>query len=184
MHVIEMILSDFDLKNMIKEKRLVVKPFNSEIIRENGVDLRLADEIAYHNPMLGEDFIVDPSSRKDIEKEYIIEKGKKEFIVEPKQQVLLSTVEYLEMPDNLIGFVELRSTWARHGLLMPPTIIDAGFKGTITLEVFNGSSSKLKLKPKVRFAHIIFAVTMNKVKNTYRGSYSGQKGIFKPKVIS
>ncbi|MGC8710554.1 MAG: dCTP deaminase [Candidatus Micrarchaeia archaeon] len=179
-----MILSDFDLKNLIKDKRLIVKPFNSEIIRENGIDLRLANEIAYHNPMLGDDFIIDPSNAKHIEKEYVIEKRKKYFIVEPKQQILLSTIEYLKMPDNVIGFVELRSTWARHGLLMPPTIIDAGFEGTITLEVFNGSPSRIKLVPKVRFAHIIFAVTMNKVKNTYKGSYSGQKGIFRPKVVS
>ena len=178
-----MILSDFDLGSMLKEKRLIIKPFNKEIIRENGVDLRLADEVGYHNPMLGEDFVVDPSKKEDIENEYIVEKNKKEIILQPKQQVLLSTIEYLKMPDNLIGFVELRSTWARHGLIMPPTIIDAGFEGTITLEVYNASIYKIKLKPKLRFAHIIFAVTMNRVKNTYKGSYSGQKGVFKPKVI-
>jgi len=45
-----MILSDFDLENVIKAKRLIVKPFIKEIIRENGLDLRLANEIAYHNP--------------------------------------------------------------------------------------------------------------------------------------
>lgn len=178
-----MILSDFDLENMIKDKRLVIKPFNREIIRENGIDLRLADEIAFHNPMLGEDFVIDPSKEEDIQKEYIIEKEKKEFILPPRQQVLLSTKEYIKMPDNLIGFVELRSTWARHGLMMPPTIIDAGFEGTITLEVLNASQYKLKLKPGVRFAHIIFAVTMNRVRNTYKGAYSGQRGIFRPKVI-
>jgi len=178
-----MILSDFDLWNMLKEKRLIIKPFNKEIIRENGIDLRLADEIGYHNPMLSEDFVVNPSKKEDIENEYIVEKNKKEIILQPKQQVLLSTIEYLKMPDNLIGFVELRSTWARHGLIMPPTIIDAGFEGTITLEVYNASIYKIKLKPKLRFAHIIFAVTMNRVKNTYKGSYSGQKGVFRPKVI-
>jgi len=178
-----MILSDFDLVNMLKEKRLIIKPFNKEIIRENGVDLRLAGEVGYHNPMLSEDFVVDPSKKEDIENEYIVEKNKKEIILQPKQQVLLSTIEYLKMPDNLIGFVELRSTWARHGLIMPPTIIDAGFEGTITLEVYNASIYKIKLKPKLRFAHIIFAVTMNRVKNTYKGSYSGQKGVFRPKVI-
>jgi len=178
-----MILSDFDLVNMLKEKRLIIKPFNKEIIRENGVDFRLAGEVGYHNPMLSEDFVVDPSKKEDIENEYIVEKNKKEIILQPKQQVLLSTIEYLKMPDNLIGFVELRSTWARHGLIMPPTIIDAGFEGTITLEVYNASIYKIKLKPKLRFAHIIFAVTMNRVKNTYKGSYSGQKGVFRPKVI-
>jgi len=59
-----MILSDFDLGSMLKEKRLIIKPFDKEIIRENGVDLRLADEVGYHNPMLGEDFVVDPSKKE------------------------------------------------------------------------------------------------------------------------
>ncbi|MGC9099530.1 MAG: dCTP deaminase [Candidatus Micrarchaeia archaeon] len=178
-----MILSDFDLENMLKEKRLVIKPFNKEIIRENGVDLRLAGEIAFHNPDLGENFIIDPSNEEHIEKEYKIEKSKKELILPPRKQVLLSTVEYVKMPDNLIGFVELRSTWARHGLLMPPTIIDAGFEGTITLEVFNASPYRIRIKQGTRFAHIIFAVTMNRVRNTYKGSYKGQRGVFRPKVI-
>ncbi|MGB9732892.1 MAG: dCTP deaminase [Candidatus Micrarchaeia archaeon] len=178
-----MILSDFDLENMIKDKRLVIKPFDREIIRENGIDLRLADEVAFHNPIMGEDFVIDPSNEEHVQKEYIIEKNKKAIILPPRQQVLLSTLEYIKMPDNLIGFVELRSTWARHGLIMPPTIIDAGFEGTITLEVFNASLYKIKLRPKLRFAHIIFAVTMNRVKNTYKGSYNKQKGIFKPKII-
>ena len=41
-----MILSDFDLESLIKEKRLVIKPFKKDIIRENGLDLRLSNEIA------------------------------------------------------------------------------------------------------------------------------------------
>ena len=36
-----MILSDFDLKSYISSGRLIVKPFSEEIIRENGLDLRL-----------------------------------------------------------------------------------------------------------------------------------------------
>ncbi|MEM3296699.1 MAG: hypothetical protein QXG73_01335, partial [Candidatus Micrarchaeaceae archaeon] len=82
-----------------------------------------------------------------------------------------------------VGFVELRSTWARHGLSMPPTIIDAGFSGNVTLEVFNNAPYGILLKPKTRFAHIIFAATMNKVKNTYKGKYLGQRGIRLPKTI-
>jgi dCTP deaminase len=178
-----MILSDFDLKNMIKEKRIVVKPFVKEIIRENGIDLRLADEIAYHRTELGEDFVLDPSNAEQVKNLYTIEKGKKVLILKPRTQVLLSTVEHIELPDHVVGFVELRSTWARHGLLMPPTIIDAGFKGTVTLEVYNTAPFSIAIKPKMRFAHIIFAATMNRVKNAYSGSYTNQRGIFIPKVL-
>lgn len=178
-----MILSDYDLENLINGNRLVVRPYDKEILRENGLDLRLADEIGYHNTKLGKDFILDPTNPKHIKDVYIVEKGKKELIIRPQTRVLLSTMEYVEMPDNLVGFVELRSTWARHGLFMPPTIIDAGFAGTITLEVFNSNSFGIKLVPSVRFAHVIFATTLNRVKNTYAGEYHGQRGVRLPKII-
>lgn len=177
-----MILSDFDLNNVIKTKRLVVKPFLKEIIRENGLDLRLSNEIAYHND-LDNSFILDPEKKEDIEKSYKIEKNKKFFVINPNQQVLLSTLEYLELPEDLVGIVELRSTWARHGFSLPPTIIDAGFKGTITLEVINNAPFKILLRPKYRFAHVIFIKTDNKVVNIYKGKYLNQMGIKIPKQI-
>ncbi|MEM0200780.1 MAG: dCTP deaminase [Candidatus Micrarchaeaceae archaeon] len=178
-----MILSDYDLENMIRTSRLSIKPFKKDVIRENGIDFRLADEVARHNTKLGVDFVLDPSKEEDVKKEYILEKNKKEIIINSHEQVLMSTIEYLKMPDNVMGFVELRSTWARHGLIMPPTIIDAGFSGNITLEVFNASSNAILLKPGLRFAHIIFATTLNRVSNAYSGSYFGQMGVKLPKVI-
>lgn len=178
-----MILSDFDLNNFIKDKRLIVKPFEQEIVRENGLDLRLSTEVARHNPKRDRSFVIDPSDPKTLKDEYVLEKKPNGIIIEPGTQVLLSTMEFLGLPDNLVGFVELRSTWARHGLFMPPTIIDAGFAGTITLEVFNSSRFPILLRPKVRFAHVIFATTLNRVKNAYKGKYFNQRGVKLPKKL-
>ena len=66
---------------------------------------------------------------------------------------------------------------------MPPTIIDAGFKGTITLEVINNAPYAIKLRPKQRFAHVIFVKLQNRTGNTYSGFYKGQRGIKLPQVI-
>ncbi len=178
-----MILSDFDLENYIREGRLSIRPFDKEIIRENGVDLRLSDEVARHNSGKPAGMIVDPSDSKSLKDEYVLRKKQKEIIIGPQEQMLLSTYEFVEFPDNLMGFVELRSTWARHGLFMPPTIIDAGFAGNVTLEVFNSSRFSILLRPKVRFAHIIFATTLNRVRNAYKGKYLNQKGIHLPKLL-
>lgn len=178
-----MILSDFDLESLIKEKRLVVKPFDKEIIRENGLDLRLSSQVARHNPKRDSKFLIDPSDPETLKDEYIMENRPKGIIIQPGTQVLLSTLEFVGLPDNLVGFVELRSTWARHGLFVPPTIIDAGFAGTVTLEVFNSSRFPILLRPKVRFAHVIFATTLNRVRNAYKGTYLNQRGIKLPKKL-
>lgn len=178
-----MILSDFDLLNFINSKRLKIEPFHPDIVRENGIDFRLADEIAHHKN-LGEGFVMDPSDEEMIARSYDVQKGLDKLIIRPHEQVLLSTVEYVEIPDDIVGVVELRSTWARHGLSMPPTIIDAGFKGTVTLEVINNAPNGICLKPNTRFAHIIFIKATSRVEKSYAtGSYSGQRGIKLPKVI-
>jgi dCTP deaminase len=177
-----MVLSDFDLMNMIKSNRIKIEPFIDEIVRENGVDFRLDNEMARHKN-LGPEFVMDPSDSGAIEKAYDVQKNLEKIIIGPHEQVLLSTMEHLELPDDVMSMVELRSTWARHGLCMPPTIIDAGFKGTITLEVFNNAPYSIALKPGTRFAHMIFIKTSSHVTNVYSGLYSGQRGVRLPKVI-
>ena len=177
-----MILSDVDILNMVRTKRLVIKPFLREIVRENGIDCRLTDEIAHHRN-LGDDFVLDPMKKEHVGITYTITKGRKGMIIEPHEQVLLSTHEYIEMPDDVAGFVELRSTWARHGLSMPPTIIDAGFRGTITLEVVNNAPYSIMLRARQRFAHIIFEKLDSKTGSAYSGFYSGQRGIKLPQLL-
>ncbi|MDE1870039.1 MAG: dCTP deaminase [Candidatus Micrarchaeota archaeon] len=178
-----MILSDFDLMNMINSKRLIIDPFSETIVRENGVDFRLADEIGRHKQM-GDVFVMEPEDKDTIESAFNIEKGVKEIVIGGKEQVLLSTNEFISMPDDVVGFVELRSTWARHGLSMPPTIIDAGFKGTITLEVINNAPYKIKIKPMARFAHIVFIKATSRVEKAYQGGYNSQRGVRLPKPIT
>ena len=177
-----MILSDFDLMNLIRSKRLSIEPFSPDIVRENGIDFRLDSEIGRHKDM-DDRFVMDPHNEESIHSAYEITKGLDTILIGGKEQVLLTTIEEIAVPDDLVGMVELRSTWARHGLSMPPTIIDAGFKGTVTLEVINNAPYKIALKPHVRFAHIIFVKTSSRVEKSYSGKYLGQKGVKLPKVV-
>ena len=177
-----MILSDFDLKNVIMSKRLVIEPFSEDIVRENGIDFRLDNEVGRHKDM-GPDFVMDPYDEATIRSGYELEKDVDKIVIGAKEQVLLTTKEQISVPDDLVGFVELRSTWARHGLSMPPTIIDAGFSGTITLEVVNNAPYRIAIKPMQRFAHIVFIKASSRVSNVYSGMYTGQRGVKLPKVI-
>ncbi len=175
-------LSGFDINNLVKSGRLIITPFDEEAVRENGIDLKLADEIAHHK-IFSDVFILDPSNDSHIKNSYVISKGEKILIITAHEQILLSTLEYIKIPDDIAGFVELRSTWARHGLSIPPTIIDAGFEGNITLEVVNNAPYNIMLKSGTPFAHVVFNKLNNKVSTPYNGTYSGQRGIRLPKPI-
>jgi len=173
-----MILGDRDLKYYIEKGLIVIEPFSPEIIRENGVDLRLGRQMAR---LKRTDKVLDITENFNVEDFYEIVEGDY-FIIQPNERVLLATLEYIKLPHDVMAFVELRSTYARLGLSLPPTIVDSGFEGNITLEVI-GSSFPVKLYAGERFAHIIFAKTVSPVENPYKGRYQGQRGVTLPKPL-
>ena len=85
------------------------------------------------------------------------------------------TREFITMPNDLMAFVQLRSTWARRGFMLPGTVIDAGFSGTITLEIVSFCEDH-RVPVGERFAHLIFA-KLTSPSEPYRGKYQGQVGI-------
>lgn len=172
-----MILSDFDLKNYIKSGRLVIEPFEEIIIRENGLDLRLGNEIC---ELLVLDQVLNPFEEVDLSKYYRCWEYD-EVVIKPFAVYLLVTAEYIKVPPELMAFVELRSTFARLGLSIPPTIIDGGFEGQITIEL-HGSTFPIKLKSKVRFLHVVFSKVASPIEKPYSGKYQGQRGVRLPKL--
>ena len=84
------------------------------------------------------------------------------------------TKEHIWMPNDLMAFVQLRSTWARKGFMIPPTVIDAGFSGMITLEIASFAAQPLPIGE--RFAHVIFAKLCSP-SAPYDGKYQHQTGI-------
>jgi len=172
------ILSDFDLTWYLKSGRLVIVPYDEEIVRENGIDLRIGGEIAKLKP-LNRVFDTRNVAEEQVSEFYEVLRSD-EFVIYPNERVLLTTLEYVKLPNDIMGFVELRSSFARLGLSIPPTIIDAGFEGNVTLEV-HGSTFPIKLYKGQRFAHVIFSKTLNPVLRPYQGKYQGQKGVTLPK---
>jgi len=169
-----MILGDRDLKYYLEKGLIKIVPFSEEIIRENGVDLRIGSSFAKlkrNNRVfkLGEkieDFYETINSN--------------EIVIYPHEHILMTTLEYLELPNDVMAFVNLRSTFARLGLSIPPTIVDAGFKGQLTIEVV-GSEFPIKLESGQRFLHLIFARTLTPVEKPYNGKYQNQQEVTLPK---
>jgi dCTP deaminase len=73
------------------------------------------------------------------------------YILEPKEFVLAFTYESISIPNDLIGLVEGRSTYARVGLSMHQTApwIQPGWKGPIVLEMMNHGPLRIELTPMV-----------------------------------
>ena len=171
-------LSGREILKLIKKGELAVNPLDASIIRENGIDLRIGNEVAV---LINNPNPLDPEKLGEVnlEEYFKVIKIEDSFVLQPYMKILVTTLEYIKMPINVGGLVELRSTFARLGLSIPPTVIDAGFKGQITLEV-HGGAFPVVLKKGVRFAHIVF-MEIKGEPVPYRGRYQGQRGVTLPR---
>ncbi|MET1128176.1 MAG: dCTP deaminase [Thermoproteota archaeon] len=173
-----MILSDRDIAWYVEKGLLKIEPLREDTVRENGVDLRLGSEFCRFRRDAPE---LDTRKPFDREAYYRCSAvGPEGFVVEPFEHVLATSEELVCLPDDLVGLVNVRSTFARYGIYIPPTVIDAGFCGQVTIEVV-GSAFPVRLYPGQRFLHVVFVKTTSPVARPYRGKYQGQRGVTPPR---
>ena len=165
-----MILSDKTILKMIDENSLVISPMENCQVQPASVDIRLGNTFS----------IVEDSSTGiiSLENEIQYKTIKTDtYILLPGQFVLATTMEYFELPDNLTAFVEGRSSLGRMGLFIQNAgWVDPGFKGEITLELYNANRCAIELKAGRRVGQLVFALMDDHALNPYNGKYQGQRG--------
>lgn len=104
-------------------------------------------------------------------------------IINPLERVLLASIETVEIPEGHVGLVQLRSTAARAGLIAPATYADAGFRGTLTLEVFNSNKWGIHLIAGTHLWNLVIVAAP--LEPMYNGRYQDQgKGVYQSKALS
>ena len=83
---------------------------------------------------------------------------KEPYVIQPREFVLASILEWVELPDNISARIDGRSSLGRLGLVIHSTAghIDAGFKGSITMELTNIGMMPIVLYPKMRICQLVF----------------------------
>lgn len=155
-----MILSDVDIKKALWEKKIVVEPFPNLEIQLGSclLDLCLGNKFRVFNhsktPYLDPQ---NPETLQDATTEIQVNDGET-FTLHPGEFVLAITKEYIEMPDDLTGRLEGRSSIGRLGIIIHSTAanIECGFKGNITLELANMGRVPVILRPGMRICSISF----------------------------
>ena len=94
--------------------------------------------------------------------------------VAPGEFLLVAAKECFSMPDNVVGVVHDKSSWARRGLTVQNTIIEPGWFGHLTLELTNHSDTEIVLFQGWPIAQVVFHYTDERVERPYRGKYQGQ----------
>jgi dCTP deaminase len=179
-----MVLSDRDIKQALKDKKIKIVPAPnlSEQLGSNSLDLRLGNtfrvfehsRFAFIDPF-------DQTSTSEVTREITVGDGER-FIMQPGDFVLGTTIEHVEIPDDLVGNLEGRSSIGRLGVIIHSTAasIECGYRGKITLELANMGKMPVALSPGMRICSVSFVQLTSPAEVPYykkkSAKYLAQKG--------
>src|SRR5690554_4183201 len=136
-------LSDGDIEKRLAEQSIIIDPAPAaNSIAGISVDLRLDHRFRVFNnnsvthlDLSGDRSELEQSINRVMSQEIAIEEGDS-FFIHPGELVLGATFESVKIPDDLVGWLEGRSSLARLGLMVHVTAgrIDPGWEGQIVLE--------------------------------------------------
>lgn len=86
-----------------------------------------------------------------------------------------STLEHFDMPNDLVGIVHDKSTWARRGLAVQNTVIEAGWRGYLTIELSHHGQEVITVMAGDPIAQILFHGLVAATEQPYAGKYQDQE---------
>lgn len=170
-----MVLSDRTIKEQIAAGRIRITPFDPKDVQPASVDVHLDRRILvfrnWHKPYV--DIREDTSGLTEL-----VEFAEEEpFILHPGEFVLGSTLEEIELPDDLVARLEGKSSLGRIGLLIHSTAgyVDPGWRGHLTLELSNVATLPITLYYKMKIGQISFVQLTTPVEKPYGSPGLGSK---------
>lgn len=120
----------------------------------------------------------DPASFVDMEGDWCL--------IPPNSFALAETVEYLEIPRDIVAICVGKSTFARCGIIVNVTPLEPEWRGKVTIEISNTTPLPAKIYANEGIAQILFLRADQVCRTSYadkRGKYQDQKGLTLPFVV-
>ncbi len=100
-----------------------------------------------------------------------------EVRLETRGHRLVATLEMVKLSEDLIGTMYVRSSLARAGIIASLAVVDPGFRGQLTILLFNSAREDFHMSKGERFLQIIFHQLSSKTHRPYSGRYQDSQGI-------
>jgi len=187
------VLSDGQIRRLVK-----IEPFEAAVKRAGrisygvssyGYDVRVGTrfKIFTPTPRTGGIAVVDPKAFTD---DLMVEVDTAEFgvdhvVIPPNSFALCETVEYLEIPRDVLAICVGKSTYARCGLIVNVTPLEPEWRGKVTLEISNTTPLPARVYANEGIAQLIFLKADEVCEKSYAdkgGKYQDQGGLTLPKV--
>ena len=166
-----MILTKNKILDEINKKRIKITPFDKTSIGPASIDLRLGDEVRIFKNKNNKIKAIDSFDYKKITKKISIKKG---HTLKPGDLVLGITKEKITLPNDICGWLNSRSRFARLGLMVHITapFIQPGVSNKQVLEIYNAGPQDIVLIPKTKLCQFIFQRCEGNAQ--YQGKFKSQ----------
>ncbi len=187
------ILCDSQIRELVG-----IEPFQENIKRPGkvsygvssyGYDIRVGSvfKIFTNVSRTGQQAVVDPKAFTD---DLFItvdtaDTGNDHVIIPPNSFALCETVEYVDIPRDVLAICVGKSTYARCGIIVNVTPIEPEWRGKITLEISNTTPLPAKIYANEGIAQLIFLKGERVCAVSYadkKGKYQDQPGLTLPRV--
>jgi dCTP deaminase len=181
----EALISPFEreLVRMVDDRRII-----SAGISSYGYDCRLSrEEFKVFSPIQGTE--IDPK-RFDVNTLLDVplktdHEGASYWLVPPHSYALGVTIETFRIPRNVTCIALGKSTYARCGLIVNTTPLEANWTGRLVVELYNAANLPVRLYAEEGFVQILFFESDEDCRTSYAdrsGKYQGQTGLTLPRL--
>lgn len=155
-----MILSDRDIKVRLSSGDIKITPLPDldVALGPMSIDLRLGHQFMVYKrteqPYID---VKEPATFENLTS-LINKQNHEPFTIHPGEFVLATTLESVEIPNNLAGRLEGRSSLGRLGIVIHSTAgkFDPGWKGNLVLEISNIGLVPVRVYPEMRVCQLLF----------------------------
>jgi dCTP deaminase len=150
------VLSDGTIRRLVQAGRISIDPWDERLLQPASVDLRLGSSFrVFHNYRASAIDLRDPPTNLT---EPIAIGADEPFVIHPGEFCLGATLEYVELPDDIVARIEGKSSLGRLGLIVHATagFCDPGWRGTLTLELNNLTRVPIRLWAGLPVAQLSF----------------------------
>ena len=167
------ILSRNEILRYIDEKQIEIVPFDRSQVGPTSIDLTLGNEFRVFRKVRKIFYVQDEANYEDITEMIRVDDGNY-LLLMPGELVHGITKERMKLPEDLTGWIEGRSRYARIGLMIHVTagLVQPGCNNKQVLEISNMSPMPLALYPGTKICQIILEKVEGKVR--YSGKFKDQ----------
>ena len=187
-----MILNDEQIRELSMGESKMISPFVEELADKDvisyglssfGYDMRAGNEWKVFTDL--HSVVIDPKKPSKSYFESFRVEDHESILIPPNSYALTHSVEYVKIPRNITAICIGKSTYARVGIHVNITPLEAGWEGQVTVEISNSTRLPVAMYAGEGIMQVLF-FEGRPPKTSYadrKGKYQGQLGVTLAKTL-